>query len=204
MAHYYDNIPNVASKIGEIVYEIYDKKIILVTDNGVFSKKRIDEGSFGLLRTIIPLSLGNKILDLGCGYGAIGLTLALFKNEARVDLADINTRALSLCTQNALSLGVQDRVTVIESNIYSNIQEKYNSIVVNPPIRAGKIVTYAMYEGALQHLIEEGSLYVVIRKAQGAVSASEHIKEVFGNVTLLNRYKGYYIYQAIKRQKEDR
>ena len=199
MSHYYDNKPEVASKEGLITYEIYDKTITLVTDNGVFSKKRVDEGSFGFLKAIIPLSLGKKILDLGCGYGTIGLTLSLFKTEARIDLADINTRALSLCTRNAHNLGVNERVTVIESDIYSNIEGLYDSIVVNPPIRAGKVVTYAMYDGAKQHLIDGGSLYVVIRKAQGAVSASEHIKEVFGNVTLLTRYKGYYIYQAVKK-----
>ena len=198
MSHYYDNNPQVASKEGTITYEIYDKTITLVTDSGVFSKKRVDEGSFGFLKAIIPLSLGKKILDLGCGYGTIGLTLALFKNEARIDLADINTRALSLCTRNAQILGVSDRVTVIESNIYENIKGQYDSIVVNPPIRAGKKVTYVMYNEASQHLIDGGSLYVVIRKAQGAVSASEYIKEVFGNVTLLTRYKGYYIYQAKK------
>lgn len=200
MAHYYDNKPSVASKEGHISFEIYGKTITLVTDTGVFSKKRVDEGSFGLLRTILPLPLGDKILDLGCGYGTIGLTIALFHEKARVDLADINTRALALSHKNASNLNVDDRVNIIESNIYQNIINKYDSIVLNPPIRAGKTITYAMYDGAYEHLVDKGSLYVVIRKAQGAVSASQHIKEVFGNVMLLERYKGYYIYQAIKGQ----
>lgn len=200
MSHYYDNNPSVASNEGKIVFTIFDKEITLVTDNGVFSKKRVDEGSFGFLRAILPLSLGENILDLGCGYGTIGLTIATFKKEARVDLADINTRARSLCRRNAQNLGVIDRVNVIESDIYQNISKKYDSIVLNPPIRAGKKVTYKMYEEAIEHLVDKGSLYVVIRKAQGAMSASEHIKEVFGNVILLDRYKGYYIYQAIKGQ----
>ena len=201
MSHYYDLDPSLASKEMEVSFEIYSKKISLVTDNGVFSKKRIDEGSFGFLKAILPLSLGENILDLGCGYGTLGLTIALFKNSARVTLADINTRALALCKKNAERLGVSSRVTVLQSNIYENIEGPYDSIVVNPPIRAGKVVTYAMYEGAKQRLIDGGSLFIVIRKAQGALSAKEYITELFGNCTLLERHKGYHIYQAKKLNK---
>ena len=201
MSHYYDYDPSLASKEMEVSFEIYSKKISLVTDNGVFSKKRIDEGSFGFLKAILPISLGENILDLGCGYGTLGLTIALFKNSARVTLADINTRALALCKKNAERLGVSSRVTVLQSNIYENIEGPYDSIVVNPPIRAGKVVTYAMYEGAKQRLIDGGSLFIVIRKAQGALSAKEYITELFGNCTLLERHKGYHIYQAKKLNK---
>ncbi len=198
MSHYYDHDQTIASKESIISFELFQRKISLITDNGVFSKKRVDEGSFVFLKAIIPLSLGKKILDLGCGYGTIGLTLALFKEEASVDLADINTRALALCKKNAQNLNLSDRTNVIESDIYSNIEGPYDSIVVNPPIRAGKQVTYAMYLGAKQCLIDGGSLYVVIRKAQGAISASEYIKSIFGNCELIDRSKGYYIYKATK------
>jgi len=201
MSHYYENDQNLASKESIISFKINDKTFNLVTDNGVFSKSRLDEGSYVLLKTILPLNLGDYILDLGCGYGPIGLTIATFKEQARVDLADINRRALALCEKNAQMLGVNDRVQVIESNIYSNIKNMYHSIVVNPPIRAGKKVTYAMYEGAKQYLIDGGSLYIVIRKAQGALSAAKYIEELFGNITLLERSKGYHIYQAIKNEK---
>ena len=199
MTHYYDPEPQSASNERTISFEIYDKKISLITDNGVFSKNKVDEGSLYFLRTIIPLELGKNILDIGCGYGTIGLTIALFKKEARVDLADINTRALALCTRNAHNLGIKDRVNIINSDVYENIGDnKYESIVVNPPIRAGKVVTYAMYEGAKQRLIDGGCLYVVIRKAQGAESAAKYIKELFGNIEMLDRHKGYHIYRAIK------
>ena len=126
------------------------------------------------------------------------MTIALTSKEARVDLADINTRALALCEKNAASLGLSQRVTVLQSDIYSNIEGNYHSIVVNPPIRAGKIVTYKMYEGAYTHLIDGGSLYIVIRKNQGAPSASKYIESIFGNITLLKKDKGYYIYMATK------
>ena len=199
MGQYYDKEPQSASNEREISFDLFEKNITLITDNGVFSKNKVDEGSLYFLRTIIPLELGKNILDIGCGYGTIGLTIALFKKEARVDLADINTRALALCTRNAHNLGIKDRVNIINSDVYENIgDKKYESIVVNPPIRAGKVVTYAMYEGAKQRLIDGGCLYVVIRKAQGAESAAKYIKELFGNIEMLDRHKGYHIYRAIK------
>ncbi len=198
MSHYYDQTPDSVSKERLISFEVCGHKISLYTDNGVFSKSRVDEGSLLLLKTIIPLHLSGRILDLGAGYGTLGLSIAVASQEARVDLADVNTRALSLCEKNAKLLKVDQRVTCLQSDIYSNIEGPYDSIVVNPPIRAGKKVTYQMYEGAKQHLSDGGSLYLVIRKAQGAESASKYIKELFGNITLLNRKKGYLIYQARK------
>ena len=170
----------------------------LFTDNGVFSKSKVDEGSLAFLKVILPLDLGNNILDLGCGYGTIGLTIAVVKKEARVTLADINSRALALCRRNAELNNVSQRVTILHSDIYTKIEGKYDSIVINPPIRAGKSVTYKMYEEAKQYLIDGGSLLIVIRKAQGAESAAKYIESIFGNVKLLDRRKGYHILQAVK------
>ena len=201
MAHYFDLDPSLASKERTIEFFIDNRTITLVSDNGVFSKNKIDEGSLAFLKVIVPLRLSGKILDLGCGYGPIGLTIAMTSPEARVDLADVNTRALALCEKNAELLGLSQRVTVLQSDVYKNIEGKYDSIVVNPPIRAGKIVTYSMYEGAYTHLIDGGSLFIVIRKNQGAPSASKYIGNIFGNISLLKRDKGYYIYQAKKMSK---
>ena len=198
MSHYFVNDPNLASNLHKISFDVNDIHMSLWTDNGVFSKSRVDEGSLAFLKVLLPLKLTGKILDLGCGYGTIGLTIAISSNEARVDLADINTRALALCERNAQELGLSQRVTILQSDIYENIEGPYDSIVVNPPIRAGKKVTYAMYEGAKQYLIDGGSLFVVIRKDQGAPSASKYIEDLFGNITLLKKDKGYYIYQAKK------
>ena len=198
MSHYFQNDPNLASNLQKISFDIDGLHMSLWTDNGVFSKSRVDEGSFAFLKVLLPLGLSGKILDLGCGYGTIGLTIAMASPQASITLADINTRALALCEKNAQELGLSQRVTILLSDIYKNIEGQYDSIVVNPPIRAGKRVTYAMYEGAKQRLIDGGSLFIVIRKAQGAPSASKYIEELFGNITLLKRDKGYYIYQAKK------
>jgi 16S rRNA (guanine1207-N2)-methyltransferase len=201
MSHYFQNDPNLASNLHKISFDINEIHMSLWTDNGVFSKSRVDEGSFAFLKVLLPLNLTGRILDLGCGYGTIGLTIAVSSKEARVDLADINTRALALCEKNAKLNGLSQRVTVLQSDVYENIEGTYDSIVVNPPIRAGKVVTYKMYEGAYTHLIDGGSLFIVIRKNQGAPSASKYIESIFGNITLLKRDKGYYIYQAKKMSK---
>ena len=198
MSHYFQNDPLLASKKRDITLSIDGLTLHFKSDNGVFSKSKVDEGSLALLKVIIPLHLTGKILDLGCGYGPIGLTIAITSPSARVDLADINERALALCEENAQLLGLGQRVTCLQSDIYTNVEGPYDSIVVNPPIRAGKRVTYKMYEGALQRLIDGGSLYVVIRKDQGAPTASRFIEGLFGNISLISRDKGYYIYQAKK------
>ena len=198
MSHYFQDDPNLATNIKTISFEVNGLTMKLFTDNGVFSKNRVDEGSLTFLRVLLPLDLGNNILDLGCGYGTIGLTIAVAKKEARVTLADVNTRALELCKKNADAYALSQRVTILQSDIYTKIEGKYDSIVINPPIRAGKAVTYRMYEEAKQYLIDGGSLYLVIRKAQGAESAAKYIESIFGNITLLDRHKGYHIYQAIK------
>ena len=199
MSHYFQDDPNLVSNIKEITFEINGITMKLLTDNGVFSKSNVDEGSYAFLKVLLPLDLGNTILDLGCGYGTIGLTLAKAHEQARITLADVNPRAVALCKRNAELLKLSPRVTILQSDIYEKIEGPYDSIVVNPPIRAGKVVTYAMYEGAMQNLIDGGYLFIVIRKAQGAESAARYIESLFGNIKLLDRHKGYHIYQAVKK-----
>ena len=201
MSHYFQDDPNLASNYKKISFEVNGITMILLTDNGVFSKNKVDEGSLAFLKVLLPLELGKNILDLGCGYGTIGLTLAIAKKEARVTLADVNARALNMCKKNAEALNLSQRVTILQSDIYEKIEGPYDSIVVNPPIRAGKAVTYRMYEEAKQYLIDGGSLFIVIRKAQGAESAAKYIESIFGNIKMLDRHKGYHIYQAVKSNK---
>ena len=198
MPYYFDEIPTSESNIREIKFSLYGQNYSYYTDNGVFSKSRIDEGSYIFLKVLLPLHLDGRILDLGCGYGPIGLTIALNSKQARMDLADINSRALALASKSGERLNLTNRVTFLQSDIYEKIEGPYDSIVVNPPIRAGKPVTYRMYEEATQYLIDGGSLFIVIRKAQGAESAAKYIESIFGNVKLLDRHKGYHIYQAVK------
>ena len=198
MGYYFDKNPTLESNIKEISFSLYGQNYTYFTDNGVFSKSKVDEGSYIFLKVLLPLHLTGRILDLGCGYGTLGLTIAQNSKEARVDLADINSRALALASKSGERLNLTNRVTFLQSDIYEKIEGPYDSIVVNPPIRAGKIVTYRMYEESKQYLIDGGSLYVVIRRKQGAESALKYIETVFENVSVLHREKGYWIIKATK------
>ena len=198
MSHYFVNDDKVASKPRNVVYSINGVDFSLESDNGVFSKNELDKGSELLIETLLPIDLGKTMLDRGCGIGVIGLTLAYFHPTLNVCLTDVNTRALSLCNANAKKLRLSQKVTVLQSDVYSKVEGKFDSIVSNPPIRAGKKVTYEIYKGALEHLNNGGSLYIVIRKQQGALSVKSYLEQLFGNVTVLAREKGYYILQARK------
>lgn len=198
MSHYFVNDDKLESSPRNVSYVFNDVHFTLESDAGVFSKNKLDKGSELLIETLLPLDLGSNLLDLGCGIGPIGLTLAYFTPGLNVTCSDVNMRALSLCKRNATTLALGQRVTVLHSDIYTEIEGKYDSIVSNPPIRAGKKVTYEIYRGALSHLIDGGSLYVVIRKQQGALSVKSYLEELFGNVAVLARDKGYYILKASK------
>jgi 16S rRNA (guanine1207-N2)-methyltransferase len=199
MSHYFINDESLSHDERQISYEIRGVKFTLTTDSGVFSKSELDEGTRLLIETLAPLNLGKRLLDLGCGYGPIGLSLAkLNPSLDEVICSDVNTRALALCKRNADTLALSHRVTCLQSDIYVEIEGQFDSIVSNPPIRAGKKVTYAIYTGAKDHLIDGGSLYIVIRKQQGAPSVMKFLEEQFGNVTVLARKKGFYVLKAIK------
>ena len=198
MGYYFDSNPTTESNIREVKFTLFDKEYSYYTDNGVFSKSRIDEGTYIFLKVLLPLQLTGRILDLGCGYGPIGLTIAQNSLQARLTLADINSRALALASKSSARLNLTSRVTCLQSDIYEKIEGPYDSIVVNPPIRAGKVVINQMFEGAKQYLIDGGSLYVVIRRKQGAESALKYIETVFENVVVLHKEKGYWIIKATK------
>lgn len=197
-SHYFVNNDKLPSKERIVRYEINGVKFELISDQGVFSKNELDQGSKILIETLLPLALKGKMLDIGCGIGPIGLTLAYFSPSLNVTCSDVNTRALALCERNASKLSLSPRVTCLQSDIYLEIEGLYDSIVSNPPIRAGKKVTYAIYVGAKSHLIDGGSLYVVVRKAQGALSVKAYLEEIFGNSEILERSKGYFILKATK------
>lgn len=198
MSHYYVNDENLAHKSITQSFELLGERFTLESDLGVFSKDGLDDGSRLLLETIAKSDLGKHILDLGCGIGSIGLLLAYFDKNRQLTLADVNQRALDLAGTNASKLEVVDLVTIVESDVYSQIHSKFDTIVTNPPIRAGKKVTYAMYAGALDHLNEGGRLILVIRKKQGADSCMRYLETLFKEVIRVKQKKGYCILVAQK------
>ena len=198
MPQYFDNDETLAHREISFSYKLFGETFTLRSDAGVFGKDGLDDGSRLLLETIAKTDLGTEILDLGCGVGPIGLTLAKLDPSRHLTLADVNLRALECCKANAAALGVEDRVDIIESDVYSNIATSFSTIVTNPPIRAGKKVTYAMYAGAVSHLNEGGSLILVIRKAQGAPSCKRYLETLFPSVEMVAQHKGYRILIAKK------
>lgn len=170
--------------------------MLFTSDAGVFSKKEVDFGSQLLLETFRFPRIDGDILDVGCGYGPIGLTLAKENPNCNLTLVDVNERALELTELNA-KLNQVKNVTIKKSNLLSAIEgKKFASILSNPPIRAGKKVVHQLFEEAYSHLIDDGELWIVIQKKQGAPSAIEKLESLFSDVVVEKKSKGYFIISA--------
>jgi 16S rRNA (guanine1207-N2)-methyltransferase len=198
MPQYFDNVEDLGHKDITLHCTVKGVDYSFKSDRGVFSKDSLDDGTRLLLETILQADLGTHLLDVGCGIGPIGLILAKADPKRHVDLSDVNLRALSLAKTNAQCLGVASQVEIITSDVYTSISHPYDTIVSNPPIRAGKKVTYAIYDGAPAHLNPGGKLILVIRRQQGAESVYAHLLSLFNKVEILVRHKGYYVIAASK------
>ena len=197
MEHYYTADPSAKSEEREIEYEIAENKFTFISDNGVFSKNHVDIATSFLIKTIYDEVYGD-ILDVGCGYGVIGITMAKKSNVTSVTMLDVNHRALELSKRNSEKNKVISKVKIIESDGFENITEKYNVIITNPPIRAGKSVIYKMYEDAKEHLKIGGILYLVINKKHGAPSTITFLNTLFGNCEVLDKKTGFNVIKCIK------
>ena len=197
MGQYFDNDTTINHKDIDVKFSILDKKFIFKSDNGVFSKERLDRGSEIFIKTLISLNLGRDVLDLGCGIGVIGLTLAHF-NQANYTLIDVNERAVELTNTNIKKLNLSTRCNALVSNIFENVNDSFDSILLNPPIRAGKKVIYQMYQDSLEHLNSGGSLFIVIRVKQGALSSFKFLQTIYKDVKVIDHDKGYQIIRCIK------
>ena len=196
MSHYFMNDENVKSKKKNIDFNFMEKNFKFVSDNGVFSKNEIDKGSEILLKTYIEKGKPGNILDVGAGIGVLGIVISNIK-DCFVDMLEINKRAVDLCKENIL-LNNASKCEVFESDIYEKARGKYDVIVSNPPIRAGKKIVFEILEKSYDFLNDGGQLWVVIRKNQGADSAKKKMNEVFGNCEIVKRDKGFYILKSDK------
>lgn len=199
MDHYYSSKPTSKSHRETIEVKIIDENFSFITDAGVFSKKRIDIGSEVLITTASKTKFSTgDILDLGCGYGPIGLYLAKHFPDRTIEMVDINERALGLAKDNA-KLNEVNNVSIYYSDLFSEIENKeFAAILSNPPIRAGKKIVHQILEEAYDYLMVGGILQIVIQKKQGAPSAREKMEEIFGNVERVNLEKGYWILESRK------
>lgn len=190
MGQYFDNDDSLPSKIKRIEAFILNKKFIFYTDNGVFSKDGLDFGSRLLLESIPLDEVGDKVLDMGCGYGVLGIVLNKIV-FCHVDMCDVNFRALHLARRN-IKENHCNFIDVFESNCFENVNSKYSAIITNPPIRAGKKIVYDIVMNAKSYLYNNGKLFLVIRKEQGAKSLISDLQNEY-TVEILARKKGFFV-----------
>jgi 16S rRNA (guanine1207-N2)-methyltransferase len=196
LEHYFTSNENLKSEFRLIEYEYNNIKLSFLSDLGVFSKDKIDYGSRFLIETFLKNNdrTFNNVLDVGCGYGFMGLTIGKVLH-CHVDMVDVNKRAVHLSEMNIGRNEVDAKAFV--SNAYESITDKYDLIITNPPIRAGNKVLIDILAGAEEHLNKDGELWYVMRKDQGAKSFVKKLNNVY-NLELIEKSKGFYVYRAKK------
>lgn len=189
MGQYFSN-EDLKSNIQKYNVDILGNRYSFYTDNGVFSKEKLDFGTRVLLENIPIEKLHGDILDVGCGYGVIDIVLGKLV-DAKFLGVDVNRRALHLAEMNKKENKLSN-IDFIESSCYENVSGKYDFIITNPPIRAGKKIVYEIVMGAKNYLKDEGSLFIVVRKEQGAKSMVRDLEEIY-KVEILNKVKGFFV-----------
>lgn len=193
MEHYYSENPESESNEKEINYELNMKKFKFITDNGVFSKGHVDFATDFMLKTILTDNLSGSVLDMGCGYGVIGISISKLCSEvSKITMCDINNRAIDLSKKNVENNKVTN-TTIFQSNGFENVSDKFDVIITNPPIRAGKAVIYKMYEDAKSHLNDGGKFYLVINKKHGAPSTINYLNILYAKVEVLDKKAGFNV-----------
>lgn len=197
MNHYFSSNSNLEDNKEIIQYNYKDIKLKFHTNSGVFSRKNVDAGSITLVENIDYLH-GN-VLDLGCGYGFIGITLRKLFKDINLTMADVNERAVDLARKNAELNNVS--ADIIVSDGFENIDKIFDNIILNPPIRAGKEIIYKLYKDSHDNLNIDGSFYIVIKTKHGAKSHIKELKNIFGNCHIVYKKKGDYVLRCVKIEK---
>jgi len=187
-------------EIQEIRFNIGNHEMILHTDRGVFSRSKLDYGTKVLLENINYQLDYKTIIDMGCGYGPIGIFSAKSCPKSKVIMADVNERAVLLARENIAKNNVENANAYV-SFLFENINEKADLIISNPPIRAGKNTVFNLYEQSFNHLNTGGVFYAVIQKKQGAPSSINKLEEIFGHCSIVTKDKGYWVLRAKKEKK---
>lgn len=196
MSHYFENDKNLKSEIKELSYKYDSSFFAFYSDNGVFSKDYIDYGSRLLLESYMKNARNDiRVLDVGCGYGYLGIVIGVLTNSY-VDMIDVNKRAVHLTEKN-IKRYKDFKGKAFISDAYENIKEKYNVIITNPPIRVGKDKVLEILENAFDHMEDDGELYFVIRRDQGALSIKKRLEST-QKVEIINKDKGYFVFKSIK------
>jgi 16S rRNA (guanine1207-N2)-methyltransferase len=192
MGHYFENNPPETTKEYTVTYTLQGRSFSLIASSGIFAKKDLDVGSRLLINVLLQDTLSGTCLDLGCGYGPVGLTLASLNPKLTLTLADVNERAVIDARHNAQRLGLTN-LQIVTSDGFQELTQNFDVIAFNPPIRAGKKTIYRLYQEAKQHLNPNGNIYIVIRKDKGAESHETYLLTLFSKVLRRDRDKGYLV-----------
>lgn len=197
MDHYFSPTHSTPHNIVRITVAYAGRPMQFDTDSGVFSKGKMDRGT-EILLDALPSFGDRRILDLGCGWGAIGVILAALNPEASIHMSDVNERAVQLARRNAKRNRV--KVQTYLSDKLEDVEGPFDVIVTNPPIRAGKETIYAMIRQSHEKLSPNGEFYAVVRTKQGAKSYMAELIDIFGeNVEIIKRGSGYKVFRAEKK-----
>ena len=194
--HYYTPDPASAHDERQLEIAVLGQALRFVTDAGVFSRGGLDRGTEVLLEALPPLS--GRVLDLGCGWGAVGGALGAKYPALEIVMTDVNRRAAELARRNLALNGV--RAEVVTGDGFESVEGLFDAILTNPPIRAGKALVYGLFADARDHLRPGGALYAVIRKQQGAPSALKYLKETYAEAEIIGRGSGYHVLRARRSQ----
>ena len=173
--HYFSEKPNSSSNERLIEAILRNKKFIFKTDSGIFSPKKVDKGTKILIETL-ELDKNDNVLDVGCGYGAIGIAIADEVNS--LTMTDINRRALKLAEENLKINNLNNKnISIVQGNIYEGVNDKkYTKIISNPPIKAGKEVIHKIIKDGKELLQDNGSIWVVIQTKHGAKFLTKYME----------------------------
>lgn len=196
--HYFTSIEHSEKDYFAFATMVCNKSFSFTSCPDVFSKSEIDYGSLTLIKSIIERKdiFSGKILDMCCGYGTIGVILSAFI-PAEYTMCDINSTAVDLAKINARNNGCKTQ-NILVSDMFDEISDKYNHIVSNPPIKTGKQVLLKFLDGSKEHLLDNGTITIVIKKNLGADSTKKYMQKLFGNCEVWEREKGYYILHSVK------
>lgn len=190
--HYFVEHPKSKMKLGVIRTHLRRKPFEFLTASGVFSKKRVDLGTRLLIESMI-LPKSGYVLDLGCGYGAVGIAAAVFDADLHVVMVDVNVRAVRLARQNAEINSVQN-VTIRHGHLYEPVKGyTFNCILSNPPVSAGIETVKAIITGAPESMSSKALFQIVVKSKIGGKRLRTILEDAFGNVSVLARKSGYRV-----------
>ncbi|GIU69931.1 MAG: SAM-dependent methyltransferase [Candidatus Woesearchaeota archaeon] len=198
MEHYFSEKPTSTPKKHRFKTRIRNHDIIIDSSSGIFSVKEIDFGTRLLIEN--AKINGKEVLDLGCGYGIIGIAIKKMNPDINITMIDINERAISATKKNCESNNVE--ATILKSDIFSNPQlrnKNFDTIITNPPFSAGKKVCFKFIEESSKHLNKGGLFELVAPHNKGGESLKKKMIEIFGNAGELVKKAGFRVYISLKK-----